>query len=305
MRTLSILTALLFIGTLTSSAQRRGSFPVRMDKVFYYDSIPNPISDSNSYWTFGVSQKSFLKPDTGNKQVWITDTVNLLSGKKQSHIDFAFPYPFQQADNYHISIKHKFDFDSLSGGSILISTDNGENYYPIWSDTGYYSPFWWHQGLYAKSNLLFNGEAGFTGKSSTWVQTELNFTYFILVKKPEPKPLMIRFLYQSADSAKPHEGWILEDLKLGREYRSGSVNEFGSSNPLSLYPNPASTILNLVLPEAGEINIYDLQGKIFWQKRLEEGEQKIELPILNNGVYYLTYVSEHYQISKKILLQKP
>jgi hypothetical protein len=305
MKTLSILLAMLFVGAVSSSAQKRGIFPVRMDKVFYYDSIPNPIVDSGGIWTHGFSQKSWLKPDTGTKQVWITDTVNLLTGKKLSHLDFAFPYPERQADNYHISIKHKFDFDSLSGGSIFISTDGGEKYYPIWSDTGYFSPNWWHQGLYEKSNLLFNGEAGFSGKSNNWVQTELNFTYFILVKKPELRPIAIRFVYQASDSSKAHEGWMIEEVKLGREYRNGAVSDVIAENPLRLYPNPTSTELHINTPENGYLRFMNQQGEVIWQDACLAGEQQLNLPTLSNGLYYVEFVSDRHQFTNKIVIQNP
>ncbi len=66
-------------------------------------------------------------------------------------------------------------------------------------------------------------------------------------------------------------------------------------NKISIYPNPASSIINLVLPknmQTGQITAYDLLGKQIYSQEFEsEDNIAINISSWNTGSYFLKVVS--------------
>jgi hypothetical protein len=69
-----------------------------------------------------------------------------------------------------------------------------------------------------------------------------------------------------------------------------SVDNALKENILSVYPNPASDILHVKLPDAGftSISLADITGKVVLSKRVTSGIQTIDISGLNAGIYLLT-----------------
>lgn len=61
-----------------------------------------------------------------------------------------------------------------------------------------------------------------------------------------------------------------------------------NDSKFSIYPNPlSSNQFTIDLPKESEVQIIDLQGKVVFKNHLEAGENKIEVPALQNGIYFV------------------
>lgn len=56
---------------------------------------------------------------------------------------------------------------------------------------------------------------------------------------------------------------------------------------LKIYPNPATDVINLFVPEPANYNMIDLNGRIFNRGYLEKGDNKIQVGNYDSGVYYI------------------
>ena len=73
---------------------------------------------------------------------------------------------------------------------------------------------------------------------------------------------------------------------------SASINENDQNNLTQIYPNPASSDLNLLGEGAFSYQISDMSGKILLQGEVNESD-KIRIADLNAGVYNITCVTEN------------
>ena len=73
---------------------------------------------------------------------------------------------------------------------------------------------------------------------------------------------------------------------------SASINENDQNNLTQIYPNPASSDLNLLGEGAFSYQISDMSGKILLQGEVNESD-KIRIADLNSGVYNITCVTEN------------
>ena len=76
---------------------------------------------------------------------------------------------------------------------------------------------------------------------------------------------------------------------------------------LSVYPNPATDLLNLQINqtyEKGEYRLYDQTGKLVLSNQLTGvQEQQIQVMNLARGSYFLEIKVDETQISKSVILQ--
>ncbi|MFN4233654.1 MAG: T9SS type A sorting domain-containing protein [Bacteroidia bacterium] len=85
-----------------------------------------------------------------------------------------------------------------------------------------------------------------------------------------------------------------------------SVNEHEQNNSLQIYPNPASTILNINLPNnVSIISIYNYAGQLVAQKTLSNNEQFIQLNVVHysSGIYWLQVQGQDAVQVKKFVKQ--
>ena len=278
-----------------SGFAQRSIWPVDTSKVKWFrtfDFEQGENLNSESIWQFGLPSKTKLNAAFSGNRALITDSVKLLSGKRKDSYEMKFSiYQDLYAGNFQIGFRHRFDFDSLSGGMISISTNDGITFSNVWSDTGYYAPFWWYDNLYAKNSLLWNGEPGFKGSSTDWIYTQINLTFFILVKREDS--LIIRFDYVSDSLSSTHEGWLIDEIQTGGEARAGGLGDHSLYSEIKVFPNPTHEQLFL---ENGDDPIrnftcYSLlnpEGKLVKNgSLLPQQINTMDFADLENGLYFL------------------
>ncbi len=87
-------------------------------------------------------------------------------------------------------------------------------------------------------------------------------------------------------------------------YQQGELNmgaNLDLEDTVSVYPNPASTIINLstTLP-LSSIEVYDVFGKLLFTK--EKDLTRIDVKEYTPGVYFLVITSNNQQIVKKVIV---
>lgn len=80
----------------------------------------------------------------------------------------------------------------------------------------------------------------------------------------------------------------------------------GTSNDVSIYPNPTAGLLNVELSgfENGVIKIVAMNGKDVLRKSVSNAIEVLDLTELENGVYFLSIQSSSNTVIKRIILQK-
>jgi hypothetical protein len=302
-----IIYLLLLIFVSFSSQAQRGIWHVDTTKIVWdktFDFEQGENSNAEAIWQFGQPGKTILNsPFSGNRAL-ITDSFQLISGKRKDGFQLKFSInEYSRSGNFHIGFRHKFDFDSLSGGLVRISTNNGKTFSNVWSDTGYYSHFWWHNNLYPKNNLIWNGEPGFKGQSSDWIYTQINLTFFILVKTSDT--LIISFDYESDSLSSPHEGWEIDEIKTGNEYRVGGIGDHDFLNEIKLFPNPTQNQLTIETkaygsPKLKQYKIRNPSGILIQRGSLLPKQTNIiDFEALASGIYFLEIESLEGEIALK------
>lgn len=70
-----------------------------------------------------------------------------------------------------------------------------------------------------------------------------------------------------------------------------NIQDFEKNQEINIYPNPASTYINYVLPpdlNNAEIIINSLDGQIILKKRIETNTGLLNIANLSNGLYFIT-----------------
>lgn len=60
-----------------------------------------------------------------------------------------------------------------------------------------------------------------------------------------------------------------------------------SDDLIRLSPNPTSGFLRVQLVQPSTIKIFNVQGTIVFEQNLNEGDQKLDLNFLQNGIYFI------------------
>lgn len=77
----------------------------------------------------------------------------------------------------------------------------------------------------------------------------------------------------------------------------------GNENLLSVYPNPANTVLNYKSAEAGSVALSDMNGKqLYSEKCTDTALHQINFETLSNGIYTMNYSNGRFTIQKKIVI---
>ncbi len=85
-----------------------------------------------------------------------------------------------------------------------------------------------------------------------------------------------------------------------------SVEEVVINGKLNVYPNPATNVLNISLPESvqpGIVMVYDLQGRLIGQEKVNQVNEmyKLSLQALDPGMYTIQFVSGNNRYSSRFV----
>ena len=96
-------------------------------------------------------------------------------------------------------------------------------------------------------------------------------------------------------------GFDLDAVGVINEDKTNSINEFEKLN-FSVFPNPSFGQINLYANKNGVIKIFDMTGKIVFEKNIIS-EEAITLDKLNKGLYIINFCQNEMVETKKIIIQ--
>ncbi|MBK9319043.1 MAG: T9SS type A sorting domain-containing protein [Bacteroidetes bacterium] len=85
-----------------------------------------------------------------------------------------------------------------------------------------------------------------------------------------------------------------------------SVEEVVANGKLNVYPNPATNVLNISLPESvqpGIVMVYDLQGRLIWQEKVNQVNEmyRMSLQAVDPGMYTIQFISGNNRYSSRFV----
>ena len=88
---------------------------------------------------------------------------------------------------------------------------------------------------------------------------------------------------------------------------SVGINEYASQNSVLIYPNPASTIININIENFSNsetaITMYDVTGRIVKNVSTTEKSLSIDRGDLRSGIYFVQVLIADKVLTKKIVLE--
>lgn len=80
-----------------------------------------------------------------------------------------------------------------------------------------------------------------------------------------------------------------------------AVDENHLENPVAVYPNPATSSVNISVPEDAEIQIFDLSGKIILNIKDTKPLETIDVSGLEKGIYFVRVAHNGQTYSNRLL----
>ena len=78
------------------------------------------------------------------------------------------------------------------------------------------------------------------------------------------------------------------------------------ANMLTVYPNPANNLLNIILPSdklGGELQVFGIDGKTLISHKITDSQTALDLNTLPQGIYLCRYVYGTYTETVKVVKQ--
>ncbi|MGB3076726.1 MAG: T9SS type A sorting domain-containing protein [Chitinophagales bacterium] len=212
-------------------------------------------------WQIGTPQKPFFGNAFSAPNAIQTDTLNPYPVNNHSAFTLKFTNNIGYAVDWNrteLSFWHKYQASVLNdAGSVSFSIDNGISWiamvdtYDIQGANGYgYTFFYWDPPLLQTPNSSLDGNI-VSGISSDWVFSSYSWYWYFSVETERdnmtPDTILVRFNFDSDGIFDNYDGWIIDNIKVEKQWYSGIHDPENISGNLHLYPNPASTDINFSL----------------------------------------------------------
>ena len=71
----------------------------------------------------------------------------------------------------------------------------------------------------------------------------------------------------------------------------------------TIYPNPAGRSVSFNVPFNGEVKIFNTSGKMVHQSKITANAQKISLPNLTAGVYFVNFTGRNQTGTRRLYIR--
>jgi hypothetical protein len=99
--------------------------------------------------------------------------------------------------------------------------------------------------------------------------------------------------------------WMLARMAGWNGVSTGNEIELTTGKEIRMYPNPTNHTVKIEIPSlqsGASAIVYDLQGRIFINQRLEECSTQLNINQLTNGIYFVKINSGEEEVIKKIVV---
>jgi hypothetical protein len=240
----------------------------------FYGNVQNIMNDNctsfanwtNSGWAldntqFYSSGSSFAENASG-----------AYTGNQTKELSTASSINLTDALRAELNYKTKWELEnSYDYVAISVSEDNGISWNVLCTP---------YTQITANTNL--GTDVVYTGVVSDWVQEIVNLDAYI------GKNILLQWLFKS-DAGLNMQGFNMDDVVINKIVKTGlGTSAVYDENIHSIYPNPASDELNILLnsKEGNQMTIYSLEGKRCMSSNLTD-MNTINISHLQNGIYWV------------------
>lgn len=268
-------------------------------------------------WQIGTPQKPFFGNALSSPNAIQTDTLNAYPVNNHSAFILKFTNNIGYGVDWNrteLSFWHKYQTSALNdSGSISYSIDNGISWiamidtYGIQGTNGNsYAFFYWDPALLQTPISSLDGNV-VSGISSDWVFSSYSwYWYFSLETERDnftPDTILVRFNFNSDATFDSYDGWIIDNIKVKKEFYTGNKDPESISGNLHLYPNPASIDLNYALTgnEIPQVQqLINQRGEVVKEYYCHNKQGKIVLNDIPKGNYLFKVItsSGHFAIQQ-------
>ena len=250
------------------------------------------VSNTNNIWPIGSPHKTSFNSANSNPHAIVTDTLD--------------PYPINDTSSFiivHIASDgwwlgypkvdiggwYNVNSDSLTDyGYIDFSPDHGNSWYRADSSEGVCT---WD---------AFEDLPTFTGNSNGWKH------FYYCLHAPYQVSLgdtiLYRFTFISDSIQTSKDGLMFDDLHF-EDWAEG-IQDYGSSNFISLFPNPTSFQLEITLQQlstTSHLKIFNPLCKILLEKKFLSPKISVNVEQLPPGIYFVEVENENERVVKKFV----
>ena len=242
------------------------------------------IPGSNNIWNICTPHKPVFDSAYSSPHAILTDSAGAYPVNSTSRFIIKFS-KFQYCEcAYVLGGFYKFDSDTLKDyGRIEVSVVHGATWLDALTDT--LNIFW------------TTPKPVLTGRIHQWREFyAMLWNYFNI------DTLYYRFTFTSDSIETNQQGWMLDDIML-IEHTEG-IQDFGSRNEISIYPNPAANIITIsgkTIIGNMDVSVYDILGQLRLQQILYKNKQDIDISGLSKGIYMVRVLAGNYSSASMII----
>lgn len=289
----TLIVPIQILGTVDSSAAC-----FNFERQFDFSPYSPTRGLSNTGWEKGSPSKTLLDSAYAGSSCWFT-SGNEYDIQQNSYLitpEFALTGTYC----YRLGFWHQFDFEkNFDGANVEYTLDGGNS----WDVLGRYwsTDSAWYNHQYIQS--LDANKPGWSGNSGGWIYSNYDFHVFW------DDTVQFRFRY-ATDADINYEGWAIDEVcfeVIPESCTSIGIDEEETvQSEIALYPNPASSELNLKCGLEGvyEIVIYSSKGSLIrsWSENLEMGKiLQIDIEALTPGFYSIGINGHSTSTSKRFV----
>ena len=249
--------------------------------------------DASSIWQVCSPDKSFFNSAFSGEKCISTDSINAYPTNNQSEFTLKVDAKYFDASKSYFSFRHKFDTDSLNDfGDVFVSYDLGNSWTSLKDSTGsdLFSEGYWEHVFF---NETKGGNPNFTGNTNEWILSRYIWIWHTPVKSASLKSsssidyLLLKFVFKSDNQSEDKEGWIIDDIKFGKDFLNSVSNTYFKE--AKIYPNPTNGVFELseVDKSAEYVAIYNSTGVLIKEVRITNSTNNvIDLSSYPSGLYY-------------------
>jgi len=141
-------------------------------------------------------------------------------------------------------------------------------------------------GKYTKSgnSLQDDGQPVYDGNNTQWLKEQMSLKDFA----GQTIKIGVRFV---SDELETRDGFFIDDVEVSTFSEVSAINEYNPTFNLNIYPNPASSVLNIEANQqnySGQMIIRDILGKQVIGRKYDSSQlNSIDITLLSPGIYFL------------------
>lgn len=229
---------------------------------------------------------------------FINDTK---AGENQLNISENTPFVFMGDFNLVGDAQQQY---TLTHGDIVNTTYFGNGGLPDWDDTP--------MADLISQSINFNMAYTWRSDKSSYWPGRLDYIFYTNSQMKAQKSFILETRYMSSDSLLAHNLKSYDSRTASDHFPhiadftlEETVDVSGNkAMDIDVFPNPAHQFIEIKLNKVGRhsnLQLIDLNGKVWYQSKAKD-TTVINTQGLKNGVYLIRYLSEDWDIAKKIII---